>query len=242
MAADGAAEVAAEGTGDIGEEWKTIEIEQNTEGWEVDDDVEGYTRIKYKAQECPCSHECSKDAWARAACWSYEGPHKVKNYCARHMHVSAKHYHDVETAKMEASTLEITEEIETYQDRLDYARALEIANAHKGAMQRQGPSMARGATPPPPRAKPAAAAAPAMAPPPPRGRADGSAIPRLRMIKRYFLFAMARPDRPGTAVSRAGSCIPPSEVAAAAGPPPQPQPQHPWRRGSPPPRAPQRPS
>ena len=171
--------------------------------------MEGYARIKYRAPECPCSHECSKDAWARAACWSYEGPHKVKNYCARHMHVSAKHYHDVETAKMEASMVEITEEIETYQDRLDYARALEIANAHKnGPMQRQGPSMARGATPPPPRAKPGAAAP--MPPPPVRGRADGSAIPRLRMIKRYFLFAMARPDRPATAVSRTGSCIPPS--------------------------------
>ena len=77
-------EMAADGAADIGEEWKTIEIEQNTEGWEVDDDVEGYTRIKYKALECPCSHECSKDAWCRANCWSYEGPHKVKNYRLGH--------------------------------------------------------------------------------------------------------------------------------------------------------------
>ena len=163
------------------EEWRAIEVEQNVEDWRVADDVEGYTRIKYRAVGCPQDHECSKEAWSRAQCWSYESPYKCRCYVARHMHVSAKHYHETDTAKMEAHMCEIVEEIETYQDRMDYARALEIAENQRGRM-RTGPSLARGATPPPPPAR----AKPVAAPPPDRDGhgGDRGARPRIRVIKR----------------------------------------------------------
>ena len=156
------------------EEWRAIEVEQNVEDWRVADDVEGYTRIKYRAIGCPADHECSKEAWSRAQCWSYESPYKCKCYVARHMHVSAKHYHETDTGKMEAHMCEIVEEIETYQDRMDYARALENADNQK-----------RGRTPPPPaRAKPAAAAPPLYRNDHDGNGGDGGARPRIRVIKR----------------------------------------------------------
>ena len=108
-----------------------IMVEANTERWEVDDDYEGYARTKYIAEGCPCEDECSKNAWSHGSCWSYEGPHKVRNYVCRHLVISSKHYKSTEDAKLLCQYTTIREEVETFADRESYRKGLAAAAAQK---------------------------------------------------------------------------------------------------------------
>ena len=108
-----------------------ILVEANTERWEVDDDYDGYARTKYIAECCPCEDECSKNAWSHGSCWSYEGPHKVRNYVCRHLVISSKHYKSTEDAKLLCQYTTIREEVETFADRESYRKGLAAAAAQK---------------------------------------------------------------------------------------------------------------
>ena len=80
---------------------------------------------------CPKPEECTKTAFKGADCWSYESEDKVRNYVRRHLEVSAKHYASPEDAVYWASMADIREEFETYEERVQYGRALAAANAAK---------------------------------------------------------------------------------------------------------------
>ena len=108
-----------------------IVVEANAERWEVEDDYEGFSRIKYIAEGCPCEEECSKSAWSNGCCWSYEGPHKVRNYVCRHLVISSKHYKSAEDAKLMAQYTTIREESEHFCDRESYRQGLAAAAAQK---------------------------------------------------------------------------------------------------------------
>ena len=114
-----------------------IVMEQNTEGWELEGDYEGFARVKYVAECCPCEEECSKNSWAGAHCWSYEGPHKVRNYVCRHLKVSSRHYKPDDEAKLLAQYVNIREDVETFNEREEYRRAIAAAASQKRS--RSGP-------------------------------------------------------------------------------------------------------
>ena len=124
--------------------------QQNCEDWEVPEDDPGFTRIKFVAPFCPFASECNSDCWKRAKAWSYDSPHAVKNYAARHLMESAKHYKQKDVAIEAVSDLPIDEVDETFQDREEYRRGLEVADR-----------LRRGKQPTPPLGPPPASRRPA---------------------------------------------------------------------------------
>ena len=116
-----------------------VKCVQNKEEYTLPADGDsGEDRIRYRVLECPLGSECSKDAWKRAAPWSYISNEKCRSYVAWHLHKSAKHFKTADEAVELAYLPEVTEEIETFSDR-QADREEEAPKHEAGAMPKSMP-------------------------------------------------------------------------------------------------------
>lgn len=127
---------------------------QNKECYWMDEDTDdGQPRTLFFLEKCPIEG-CGSDNFKRACCWSWESADAVKSYWKRHAIVSQQETHalDEEVADNMADHLEISEKLETYEERAEY-RAEEADRIKKKEEQKARPAINKPQPPkvPPPR-------------------------------------------------------------------------------------------
>ena len=106
-----------------------INEEKNSEVYYVseEDDVEDNVRCSWKCLNCPLEHQCTKNAWGRANCWSMESPDKMLCYVKWHLMHSNLHNlsgEDATVAILEASPITVRVLYDSWEDREQYRKAL----------------------------------------------------------------------------------------------------------------------
>ena len=94
--------------------------------YQSEDEDEGIDRNGWVAKCCPAM-DCSKPAWKRAACWSYDSEDKVRCYIMNHLMGSGVHNVDKDEALDLAMNANIENFIDTASDRAKYRRQCQLA-------------------------------------------------------------------------------------------------------------------
>jgi hypothetical protein len=117
---------------------------KNEESWhQSEDEDEGIDRNWWVAQCCPAK-DCSKNAWKKAACWSYDSEDKVKCYIMNHLMGSGVHDKDHDEALDLAVNASIENFVETARDRAKYRRQCQLGE--KQSKENRPRSRSRGSS------------------------------------------------------------------------------------------------
>lgn len=118
---------------------------KNEESWlQSEDEDEGIDRNWWVAQCCPAGKDCSKAAWKKAVCWSFNSEDTVKCYIMNHLMGSELHDKNFDEALDLAVNAKIEKFVETARDRAKYRRQCELGE--KQSKENRPRSRSRGSS------------------------------------------------------------------------------------------------